>query len=206
MSVTILPMLLLFPFSFGLSLDLLNQRKITTNTFLLSCVFPFIPVWLHLRKRFKNLHSKKIGRIEEMCANEILEQEQTLFRNDNNSVRWSSVQLYRNLVVVIVDTFVLSAVYKSLWFAVLFVAFAIHDRYRMPFKHPYLNQLQRLTSISLFLVNVCCIPSSFSSVGNIMAVPGMDTCLTGLGYFEKALYVIVPLSLPAWKIWMRFKN
>ena len=203
---TLLPILLLFPLSFGLSLDLLHLRKISTKTFVLSFMMPFIPFSLQMKNRNQKLPTKAFDDAEEKCAAEIPEQEQAFFRSDENSIRWSTIQLYRNLLVVIIDTFVLSAVYKTLCFSVLFMSFALHDGLRMPFKHPYLNQLQRLTSVSLFLVNICCVPSSFSSVGNVMAVPNMDMCLTVLRYFEISLYLIVPLSFPAWKIWIYSKE
>ena len=39
--VLFLPMLILFPLSFGMALDKLEKRMISTNTFLVSCVVPF---------------------------------------------------------------------------------------------------------------------------------------------------------------------
>ena len=134
----------------------------------------------------------------------ILELEEELFVAESKGIRWPVIQLYRMLVVVFVDTFVLNHVFKSLWFSVIFVVFLFHDWYRMPFKHQFMNHLQRLTSLCLFLVNVCSNPSAFSSVGNIAAVPNMDICLTFLRYFELLLYAIVLLSLPLWKIWEKY--
>ena len=109
------------------------------------------------------------------------------------------------LVVVLIDTVVLNPVFKSLWFSVLFGVFYVHDRDRMPFKHQVLNNLQRLTSASLFVINICSTPSAFSSVGNITAVPHMDICLKFLRYFELCLYGVVALSLPLALIYPRLK-
>ena len=134
----------------------------------------------------------------------ILEQEEELFNAESKGVRWGVVQFYRILSIVLINTLVLNAIYKCLWFAGIFGAFFAQDAYRMPFKHPFLNQLQRLTSACLFLVTLCSVPSTFSSVGDITAVPNMDICLDCLRYFELFLYMIVLLAFPAWKIWEKY--
>ena len=174
--------------------------------FVLSCVMPFTTFWIFLRKKLGHLPKKHYNGDDERCMREILDMEETLFKCDGKGMRWSTVQLYRNLIVVMLDTFVVNPVIKTLCFLVSFVGFFIHDGYRTPFKHPYLNQLQRLTSLALFLITICCNPASFSTVGNILAVPTMDVFLTVLRYFEKSLYIIVPMSLPVWKLWMRYKD
>ena len=138
---------------------------------------------------------------EEKCTKIILEQEEELFDEESKGIRWPVLQLYRMLAIVLVNTFVLNTIYKSLWFLALFLAFTVHDRDRMPYKSQFLNQLQSLTSACLFLVTLCSVPSSFSSVANITSVPNMDTCLTVLGYFKLLLYAIVILSFPMRKIW-----
>ena len=91
-------------------------------------------------------------------------------------------------------TFILNPMFKIWWFSVVFITFVVHDGHRMPFKHPYLNQLQRLTSVCLFLINLCSVPSSFSS-SNITQVPNMDICLSILRYIEMSLYILIPLLL-----------
>ena len=56
----------------------------------------------------------------------ILEQEEELFEVENGSLRWPVIQLYRMMVIVLVDVFILNDIFKSLWFAALFVAFGAH--------------------------------------------------------------------------------
>ena len=138
---------------------------------------------------------------DEDCTNMILEQEEELFDDESKGVRWGVVQLYRMLAIVLINTIVLNPIFKCLWFVGIFAAFFAHDEYRMPFKHPFLNHLQRLTSACLFFVSLCSVPSTFSSVGDITAIPNMDICLTILRYFELFLYVIVALAFPFWKLW-----
>ena len=201
---TLLPLIVLFPLSFGISLDLLKERKISTNIFLLSSALPPVAFWLRAKTCIRFISPQERSDEEEICSNEILDIEENLFRSDDtNSMRWPVVQLYRNLLVVMINTFVLNSVYKTLWFFTLFVIFLSHDWYRMPFKHPYLNILQRMTSAALFFVNLCSNPSSFSSIGDITVVPDMDLCLEVLSRVEMGLYVAVPLSFPVWKLWMR---
>ena len=205
-SITLLPIVVLYPLSFGISLDMLKEGTISTNTFVLSCMMPLITFWFCLMKKMGQLPILERTEDEEKCVSEILDLEETLFVSDNKGMRWPIVQLYRNLLVVVIDTFVLSPVFKTLWFMAIFMSFLIHDWHRMPFKHPYLNHLQRLTSVSLFLVNLCSNPSSFSSIGNIMSVRNMGSCLTALRYTTIGLYILVPLSFPLWKVWMLYKR
>ena len=197
--VFIIPTLLMFPISFGMALDRLKARTISTTTFLTSCVIPFA---FYVRTKIIPKNPEKIpNEEEEKCAKVILEQEEELFDEGSNGMRWSVLQLYRMLVIVMLNTFVLNTIYKSLWFFGLFLAFAMHDSRRMPYKSQFLNQLQCLTSVCLFLVNLCSVPSAISSVGDITSIPNMDMCLTILGYFKQLLYAIVLLSFPMWKTW-----
>ena len=200
--VVLLPMIFLFPLTFGTSFDLLNDRVISTNTFLLSCAMPFATLWLCIKRRFGRLQRNAYyDREEESCVEEILNDEERLFRVETKGIRWSSVQLYRNLFIVLLDTFILNAIYKSIIFLLVFGGFYIHDRDQQPFKHPYLNILQRLTSACLFVVTVCSVPSSFSSLGDVMAIPNIEILLLILRYVELLLYIIVPSSLIIWKVW-----
>ena len=139
------------------------------------------------------------------CSSKILELEEELFSAESKGIRWPVIQLYRMLVVVLIDTVVLNPVFKSLWFFIIFGVFYVHDRDKMPFKNHFLNNLQRLTSACLFVINICSNPSAFSSVGNISAVPHMDICLTFLRYFELCLYGVVILSLPLAIVYPKLK-
>ena len=150
--------------------------------------------WWHGKSKRGILSKRKRGTMEEACAKKILEEEEMLF-SESERVRWPICQFYRNLFIGVIRTFVLNGIFQSLWFSAAFVIFFAHDSYRMPYKHPYLNQLQRLTSVCLFFLNLCSVPASFSSIGNIMAVLNMNTCLTVLRKIEIVLFVIVPIEV-----------
>ena len=99
-------MLFLFPLSFGMALDRLREHQISTNAFLISCVFPFafiIEVLVH-HKGTKIVRDKE----EEKCAKTILELEENLFDVKSNGIRWPVIQLYRMLLIILVNTFVLN--------------------------------------------------------------------------------------------------
>ena len=74
----------------------------------------------------------RVQQDERICIDTILEQEETLFRTNTDGMRWPVVQLYRNVVIVAIDTFVLNPVFKCLWFSAVFMVFFGHDWYRMP--------------------------------------------------------------------------
>ena len=152
--VVLLPIVVLFPLSFGISLNLLKERRITSSSFLVMCGMPLATVWFQVKKMLGTLEEIHHTKHEERCMEEILLLEEELYRPSNEEMRWPVIQLYRNLLVVVLDIFILNREYKILWLAVLFVAFSLHDRYRMPFKHEYMNQLQRLTSACLFLITL----------------------------------------------------
>ena len=141
---------------------------------------------------------------DENCTNMILEQEEELFDEERKGVRWGSVQLYRMVAIVLINTIVLNPIFKCLWFAGIFVAFLMHDWYRMPFKNIFLCHLQRLTSGCLFFVTVCNFPSTFSALGDVTAIQNMDVCLAVLRNFELLLYMVVLLAFPSWKLWEKY--
>ena len=211
--VVFIPITIMVPMSFSMALNRLKERKISSKMFLVSCVVPLafylIEIYNISIPRGIVSSDNKLNdgnEEEENSVRAILEIEEELFDGESNGIRWSVVQLYRMLVVVLIDTVVLNPAYKSLWFSAIFVAFFVHDWYRLPYKHVYLNNLQRLTSICLFLVNLCSVPSSFSSAGNIMSIPHMDTCLSVLKYFESFIYFIVLVSPLMWKLKEKCEN
>ena len=139
----LLPIILLFPLTFGVSLNLLKDRLITANSFLLATAVPYYACFLYLKKIIFGLQpQQEVPAKDKRCAEEIIEMEEMLFRADDGGIRWPVVQLYRNLIVVVLNIFILNRFYVTLSYFVVFVCFLLHDRQRMPFKHPYLNQLQ----------------------------------------------------------------
>ena len=92
---------------------------------------------------------------DEQCIIEILQLEDELFKENDRVVRWPIIQLYRNLLIVALNTFILNPIYKTVAVIPVFVAFIVHDCLRKPFKHVYLNNLQILTSVCLLIISVC---------------------------------------------------
>ena len=193
--IVFLPVLALFPLSFGMALNMLKEQRISTSTFLVSCVLPFAFYFRRMSKDIKNSDEE-----EKKCVRTILEQEEELFTSESKGIRWPVIQLYRLLVIVVLNNTIHNPIFRILLFFAIFLAFVVHDGNRKPYHHPFLNFLQRVTSACLFLVNLCSTPSSFSSVGNITSVPNMDICLTILRYLKLSVYIFVLLSLPMWKL------
>ncbi len=55
----VVPLIVLFPASFGMSLNLLKGGLITTNSFLCASVLPIYSFYLYVRKRMSRLHQRK---------------------------------------------------------------------------------------------------------------------------------------------------
>ena len=136
----------------------------------------------------------------------ILENEESLFHSDFHFVRWPVFQLYRNLVVVVINIFVLNPFYRCSVYVLVFLVFFTQDVYAMPYKHPFLNRLQMLSSSFLLLFTVSNIPASISFMGDIMAVPDMDNALDGLKYLQILMVGLIPFSLVGWKGWEFYKE
>ena len=96
--------------------------------------------------------------------------------------------------------------YKTVALIPVFIAFVVHDGFRKPFKHVYLNYLQILTSVCLLATSVCNVLPAFSLIFDVMVVSAMGDILKALKYLELTLLAIVPLSLPAWKLLERVKE
>ena len=128
-----------------------------------------------------------------------MQMEEILFKK-NNHTRWPVVQLYRNLLIVILSTFIPNPVYLVLSFIPICLVFVVHDKHRAPYKHTYLNVLQMLSSGFLLLVSVCNIPPAFSFIVNLNAIPYMSIVLPLLRYTELVLYCAMPCSLLAWRL------
>ena len=148
----------MFPLSFGMALDRLKKKKISVDIFLLSCVVPFAFYFKRQNQEVLDI----LDDDDERCKNIILDQEEELFDVESKGIHWGVVQLYRMLVIVLINTIVLNSIFKCLWFAGIFGSFFAHDFIRVPFKDTFLNHLQRLTSGCLFLVTLCSVPSTFS--------------------------------------------
>ena len=203
---TALPIVLLFPLCFGFSLDLMKEKLISPNKFLIASVFPPYSFVLWMKKKWNGLAKCEASEDELLCVDVIMEMEEILFKSEDSFPRWPVVQLYRNLFIVTMSTFILNPVYLVIGFILVFLVFGIHDRQRMPYKNWYLNFLQRLSSGCLLAISACNIIPAFSFIMNLKAIPNMAVVVPALKYLEMALCGMVPLSLLVWKISNRYKQ
>ena len=199
----VFPIVLLSPTSFGISINLLREEKISTNTFLVASTLPYYSMWLYAKKRLMGLHNDNTSDDERLCIRAILQMEDDLFKPNKTWFPWPTVQLYRNFLVVILSSLILNPIYRSISFIPLFLLFLRHDCARMPYKHPFLNQLQSLSSSCLLVISACNFPASIIIMTNAMAVPFMGHVIWALQYLEIAIYGVVPLSLVAWTLWTK---
>ena len=192
--------MLLFPAAFGIMLNLLKQRCITTDTFLKASAFPYYSLWLYGKNKIIGLHRDYPSEDENSCINVILETEEELFKPDETLLRWPVCQLYRNFLVVILNTFILNPIYRITLYVPIFFLFAYHDLLRLPYKHNYLNFMQCLSSGCLLVITACNFPASMTVMTNALSVPLMKTVVMVLQYVEMATCAAVPLSLVGWKL------
>ena len=202
----VLPVILLFPIAFGISLNLLKGGLISSKTFLLASVAPIYAIWLWVKNKTTGLNEKIPSMEEKVCIEAILEMEELLFRAEDSLLQWPIVQLYRNYLVVVLNNFILNPIYRTISFILVFLFFLVHEFIRMPYKHHYLNLLQCLSSICLCAIAACNIPASMSVMTNSMSVPQMKFVVLMLQYVEMAIYALVPSSLLVWKVWERYMD
>ena len=132
--------------------------------------------------------------------------EEDLFKTDDSLLRWPVCQLYRNFTVVILTTFILNPIYRIIAFVPVFALFIIHDYKRMPYKHPYLNIQQLLSSTCLIVIVACNFPPSMTLMTNALSVPLMESVITALQHIELMIYAILPISLLVWKLWNKYEE
>ena len=83
----VLPVVALFPLSFGISLNMLKERSISPTTFLFSSAIPYITFMLCAKKRMVGLSKYIASEEDERCIKEILQLEEELFRDDDSAIR-----------------------------------------------------------------------------------------------------------------------
>ena len=204
--IVVLPVVVSFPLSFGISLNMLKERLISPTTFLLSSVMPFVTCGLYAKKKIVGLRKYNPSAEDKRCIKEILLLEEEIFWEDDGAIRWSVVQLYRNLLVAVLNTFVINTIYRSVLLFPVFMIFGLHDARRMPFRNNYLNYLQISTSACLLIINACNNIASFSTVFDLMVLSEMGDILRSSKYLELVFLIAVPLTLPAWKLFERVKG
>ena len=123
----IIPTVLLFPVSFGTSLKLLKEGLLSTNMFLVASVIPFYGLWLYAKNKRIGLQQVAQTTEERFCVDEILLMEEILFKMDEEtSLRWTTVQLYRNFLVVL-SIFILNPIYRTIFFVPVIVIFIVQS-------------------------------------------------------------------------------
>ena len=167
---------------------------------------PLLTLFLWVKNKIAGSSQFHPSDEDKRCITEILLMEEVLFQQNDHAVRWPIIQLYRNLLVAVLNTFILNSMYRSLVLLPVFLLFIVHDSFRKPFKHVYLNHLQILTSVCLQMINMCNVLPSMSIIFDVMVVWAMEDVLRASKYLELVLLAIVPLSLPVWKLWEKVQD
>ena len=202
----VIPTLMMFPLSSGISLDLLKEGYISTTSFVSASVIPFYSISLLLKKVFGGLDKRVYTKDDELYVQHVLVNEETLFNFDRRYLlRWPLIQLYRNLAIVFINIFVLNPFYRCLLYVVVMFLFFTHDVHRMPYKHPSLNILQMISSSLLIIVATCNIPAPISMMGDVSAVPDMVKFLHGFKLVEMSSLMAMPSSVLGIIVWDKFR-
>ena len=203
----VIPTLLMFPPSAGVSLDLLKEGYISTAAFVTASVMPFYSIYLLLKKVLCGLDRKIYSQEDELYIRHVMFNEETLFKFDRRyPVRWPVIQLYRNLLIVFAKIFILNPFYRCLFYVVLLLVFFTHDVQRKPYKNSQLNRSQMLSSSLLILFTLCNIPASISSIGDVVEVPGMIKFIHRLKIVEIFLLAALPVSVVGFIVWSKLRS
>ena len=143
---------------------------------------------------------------EQEFASRVLQGEEDLFVQDDGSLGWQVVQLYRTIIINFITIFITIPFYRLLTLAPVLCAFYVHDKYREPYKNILLNQLQSVSSGCLLLVLLCNVLASISFMADISNVKLVNEVINICGVVEMILYAVVPLYLPAYKAWRYYEN
>ena len=202
----VLPVIILFPLSFGISLNMLKERSMSPTTFLFALPTPYITLVLYAKKKMFGLGEYCPSEEEKRFTKKIIELEEELFSEDGGAVPWSSIQLYRNLLVVMMSTFIVNNMYRSVFLFPVFMISGLHDILRKPFEHHHHNYLQMLTSGCLLVVTTCNVIPSISIIFDVKSMSSMGRITKVVGCLEVLVLVVVLLSLPVWTLWKKMKE
>ena len=167
---------------------------------------PYLTLVLCAKNKIFGLHRFDTSDEDERCIKEILLIEEELFKEDDAAMRWPVIQLYRNLLVAVLTTFILNSIYRSVILIPLFLIFTVHDALRKPFHNIYLNYLQIMTSACLLTINACNILPSFSIIFDLSVLSAMGDIQRAQKYLELVILAIVPLTFPTWLLWERIQE
>ena len=206
--VIILPGILLFPIGYDLSLRMLRKGYLRSTTFIISTACPYIALILYIwnnrsmkrdSENEDSLFSRRSSEVD--FARRVFESEEELFAECKKSFSWNTIQFYRTIIVNIFTIFFANPFYRLLFLSPVLFAFYLHDRYRQPYKHFILNNIQALSSGCLLLVLSCNVVAAFSFNADISTVDGISTVTSMSSIFELVLYAVVPLYYPLWTVW-----
>ena len=205
-SVVLIPNILLFPTSFEMSLCLLRTHQISTNTFLFVSIIPVYGLFLYAKIHITGPIQRCQTKEESLCAATILQIEEDMVKPSEGVFCWRVLQLYRNMLIVVIRTFIINPIYRSGTFLLVFILFVVNDALQKPYKSDYQNALQTLTSTCLAVSAFCNAMFSVCSMSNLMDTPHMEVFIKILKSLDVSLYFCVSLSFPLWKIWRKLQN
>ena len=88
---------------------------------------PCVSLFLWAKKRTVGLKTYNPSKEDERCTKEILLLEEELFVENDRAVHWPVIQLYRNLFVAVLNTFMLNDIFRSMALLPVFMIFGLHD-------------------------------------------------------------------------------
>ena len=194
----LIPWVLLFPFALPVATRMLQVKQISSERFLLLITFPPYSIY-YILKNYNHANVELCQTREECsCVNEILKDNDSMFRLNDSFINWDVVLLLRSLVITTMTTFVINPLYRLLLLLVVFFICLIHDR-NMPFKNVHLNRLLTMTSLCLSLLVTCNILPAYSYVSDISGIPGIGVIMTILSYLEDVfVFMLHPVWLFTW--------
>ena len=98
-----------------------KTEQIKTTQFLVGAGIPYYGVFLYLKKYFGETASLAYSDEDTQLINKLLKDYDEVYRQHNQLISWPVVQLYRNLLIAAVKTFVIDPMYRSLTFLPIFL-------------------------------------------------------------------------------------
>ena len=188
-----------------MSLSLIKMGQITTTEFLVGAAIPYYSIYLYLKVHFVGLSSGCYSKNDAIFIEKLLESDQEVYRRSDQLLSWPVVQLYRNLLIAAVKSFVINPMYRTLTFLPIFCIFLLHDRSAKPFHNKETNVLQTSSTTCLCIIVIINMFFSFSLfMSNIETIPDMGTVLAVLSYIESIMYFLFPLMLPLSILWRKY--
>ena len=112
----LLPGIILFPICFELAIRMLKKRQINSTVFIAAAVCPYYTIILYILMKRHESDEDAFCQCpnEEKFACVVLETEEELFCDDEKSLGWQIVQLYRTFLLNLLSIFLTNPVYRSI--------------------------------------------------------------------------------------------